>query len=117
MNQLQLILCKLDMECYLQRLLDNGFDTWEVLKDITESDMHEIGLKLGHRRKLQREIATSRGWPPNAPLEQTGQCCGAQQKRQEPKVFGNQASAPIAPRSDYFGSTMPSPLNIDSTFI
>ncbi|PQE21507.1 HMG box protein [Rutstroemia sp. NJR-2017a BBW] len=50
MDQLQFVLSKLEMQSYFERLLDNGFDTWEVLKDITESDMNEIGLKLGHRR-------------------------------------------------------------------
>ncbi|KAG4032771.1 hypothetical protein MFRU_006g02350 [Monilinia fructicola] len=41
-------------------------------------------MRLGHRRKLQREIATSRGWPLNSPLEETPVCrCG--QKKEEQK--------------------------------
>ncbi|PVH81129.1 hypothetical protein DL98DRAFT_531583 [Cadophora sp. DSE1049] len=52
-------------------LFEAGFETWEILKDITERDMQAIGMKLGHRRRLQREIATSRGHPMNAALEQS----------------------------------------------
>jgi hypothetical protein len=37
-------------------LIENGFDDWETVLGITESDMQELGLKLGHRRKLQRAI-------------------------------------------------------------
>lgn len=46
-----------------------GFGTWEDVMDINERDMEKIGMKLGHRRKLQREIASSNGYPSDVPLE------------------------------------------------
>ncbi|KAH8761510.1 hypothetical protein F5883DRAFT_124576 [Diaporthe sp. PMI_573] len=50
---------------YLVAFGDQGFDTWEVILDITESDLDALGVKLGHRRKLQRYIATFRGVAPH----------------------------------------------------
>ncbi|KAK8233585.1 hypothetical protein HDK77DRAFT_246747 [Phyllosticta capitalensis] len=52
---------RLGLSQYLPILLDNGFDSWDVLCDITEDDLTQLGFKLGHRRLLQREIATCRG--------------------------------------------------------
>ncbi|KAF2841802.1 hypothetical protein M501DRAFT_1013192 [Patellaria atrata CBS 101060] len=63
------ILERLNLQQYLPTLLQNGFDDWTTLLDITEDDLRELGFKLGHRRILQREIATARGLPPNHPLE------------------------------------------------
>ncbi|KAK4168530.1 hypothetical protein QBC43DRAFT_200885 [Cladorrhinum sp. PSN259] len=53
---------------YLNAFLDQGFDTWETILDITESDLDALGVKLGHRRKLQRRIANSRGIAADASL-------------------------------------------------
>jgi hypothetical protein len=36
---LESVLNRLDMQCYLHRLLNAGFDSWDVVKDITEYDM------------------------------------------------------------------------------
>ncbi|MCJ1306487.1 hypothetical protein MMC25_000130 [Agyrium rufum] len=49
------------LDQYLQNFYDEGFDTWEVVLYITESDLEHLKVKLGHRRKLQREIAKARG--------------------------------------------------------
>jgi len=48
---------KLEIQEYLDVFLQQGFDTWEAVLDITESDLDAMSVKLGHRRKLQREIA------------------------------------------------------------
>ncbi|KAF2234141.1 hypothetical protein EV356DRAFT_502790, partial [Viridothelium virens] len=56
---LDTILAELNLSQYLQILLDNGFDTWDVVQDITEEDLRQLGFKLGHRRILQRAIAES----------------------------------------------------------
>ncbi|CZT43527.1 uncharacterized protein RSE6_03582 [Rhynchosporium secalis] len=72
---LQFVLAHLGITVYWPLLFETGFETWEILKDITERDMEAIGMKLGHRRRLQREIATSRGHPTNAALEQSAICC------------------------------------------
>ncbi|KAI4120101.1 MAG: hypothetical protein LQ345_000057 [Seirophora villosa] len=55
------ILDRLGLGRYLERFLDEGFETWETVVDITESDLDALGVKLGHRRRLQREIANARG--------------------------------------------------------
>ncbi|KAK4979466.1 hypothetical protein LTR66_000260 [Elasticomyces elasticus] len=44
---------------YKEALFSNGFNSWDALHRITEADMGALGLKLGHRRILQREIAKS----------------------------------------------------------
>ena len=61
MTELGNIFAELGISQYLQDFLDQGFDTWDTILDITESDFDALGVKLGHRRKLQRKIANSRG--------------------------------------------------------
>jgi hypothetical protein len=51
------ILSNLGMSCYLHQFLEQGFDTWEAISGITESDFDALYVKLGHRRKLQQLIA------------------------------------------------------------
>lgn len=58
MTDLRDVLTELGLVAYLYKFIDQGFDTWHAVLDITESD---LGAKLGHRRKLQREIANWRG--------------------------------------------------------
>lgn len=73
-QQLEEIFRELGISQYLDAFLDQGFDTWETILDITESDLDALGVKLGHRRKLQRRIANSRGVAPDAALvSPTGQ--------------------------------------------
>jgi len=55
------LLDHIGLQQYFQVLLDNGFDDWPTVLDITEADLAAMGFKLGHRRTLQREIATFRG--------------------------------------------------------
>ncbi|KAI4285930.1 MAG: hypothetical protein L6R38_000295 [Xanthoria sp. 2 TBL-2021] len=52
---------RLGLGQYLERFVDEGFETWETVLDITESDLDALGVKLGHRRRLQREIANATG--------------------------------------------------------
>ncbi|GAB1310424.1 Non-histone chromosomal protein 6B [Madurella fahalii] len=65
---LETIFGELGISQYLDAFLEQGFDTWETILDITESDLDALGVKLGHRRKLQRQIANSRGVAPDASL-------------------------------------------------
>lgn len=60
MADLEMVLARLDMSDYLDRFLQNSFDTWQVLCEITEEDLEYLGVELGHRRKLQKEIARTR---------------------------------------------------------
>ncbi|KAL9123687.1 MAG: hypothetical protein Q9217_006907 [Psora testacea] len=61
MTELRPILARLGLEKYVDRFADEGFETWDTILDITESDLDALGVKLGHRRILQREIALARG--------------------------------------------------------
>lgn len=61
MPELAEIFAELGISHYLNNFLEQGFDTWETILDITESDFDHLEVKLGHRRKIQRRIANSRG--------------------------------------------------------
>ncbi|KAF1838467.1 hypothetical protein BDW02DRAFT_594716 [Decorospora gaudefroyi] len=63
------VLDRLGLTAYLPVLTDNGFHSWETVVDITEDDLVALNFKLGHRRLLQREIATYRGLPQSLSLE------------------------------------------------
>ncbi len=60
MADLDLTLSWLDMSQYFERFVRAGFDSWVTIMDITEQDLESLNVELGHRRKLQREIANSR---------------------------------------------------------
>ncbi|KAF2475563.1 uncharacterized protein BDR25DRAFT_213998 [Lindgomyces ingoldianus] len=67
---------RLGLSEYLGTLTDNGFSTWETVLDITEDDLTALNFKLGHRRTLQREIASFRGIPSSLSLETDGTSTG-----------------------------------------
>ena len=60
MADLELTLLWLEMPQYFDRFLRAGFDSWGTVLEITEEDLESLGVELGHRRKLQREIANTR---------------------------------------------------------
>ncbi|KAL6164138.1 hypothetical protein ACJQWK_09813 [Exserohilum turcicum] len=68
MSDLKDRLARLGLSQYHQVFVAEGFDTWETVLDITESDLSSLNVKLGHRRKLQRAIAESRGQASEKPL-------------------------------------------------
>ncbi|KAI5811518.1 hypothetical protein DFH27DRAFT_32344 [Peziza echinospora] len=68
MTELESILARLSLSQYLGRLIEEGFEKWETVLDITENDLAFLNFKLGHRRILQREIASARGISPGQPL-------------------------------------------------
>ncbi|KAI1122393.1 hypothetical protein F5Y10DRAFT_76085 [Nemania abortiva] len=68
MNFIETVFGELGISQYLGVFIDQGFDSWETILDITESDLDALGVKLGHRRKLQRRIANYRGVAPDASL-------------------------------------------------
>ncbi|KAL1643495.1 hypothetical protein SLS58_004855 [Diplodia intermedia] len=63
MTDLRQKLEQLGLSQYLEVFVTEGFDTWETVLDIRESDLDSLNVKLGHRRKLQRAIAETRGIP------------------------------------------------------
>jgi class 3 adenylate cyclase len=57
---------KLGLGQYAQRFAENGID-FSVLPDLTDQDLKDIGVLLGHRRKLLRAIAKLTGVEKGAP--------------------------------------------------
>jgi hypothetical protein len=55
-SELSTALARFGLNQYEECLHENGFETWEDVTMITESDMAELGFRLGDRRKLQRAI-------------------------------------------------------------
>jgi hypothetical protein len=68
MSELQATLEAFGLQEYQIRLVKHGFDTWDNLANIKETDMATLGIKLGHRRKIQRENARRLGHPAKEPL-------------------------------------------------
>jgi class 3 adenylate cyclase/predicted ATPase len=48
-------LCELGLEQYVDLFVRNGIDA-EVLSDLTDRDLEQLGVLLGHRRKMLRAI-------------------------------------------------------------
>lgn len=70
-RDLEPVFRELGLSQYLDTFVDQGFDSWETILDIQESDLDILGVKLGHRRKLQRRIANARGIAPSVSLPTT----------------------------------------------
>src|SRR5215469_9207464 len=64
MQQIEDWLKKLGMAEYAQSFADNDIET-SVLRDLTDQDLKDLGVSLGHRRKMLRAIAELSG--PAAP--------------------------------------------------
>ncbi|KAG5932784.1 hypothetical protein E4U53_001181 [Claviceps sorghi] len=67
-RELESVFADLGLSQYLSAFVDQGFDAWDIILDIQESDLDALGVKLGHRRKLQRRIANTRGIAPSISL-------------------------------------------------
>lgn len=63
MTEVEALLTELGMSGYLSDFIEQGFDSWDAILGIVESDFEAIGVKLGHRRRLQRKIASWIGLP------------------------------------------------------
>jgi hypothetical protein len=60
----------LGMSEYAERFAENGIDI-SVLRYLTDQDLKDIGVLLGHRRKLLAAIAELAGAVPAAPQPKT----------------------------------------------
>jgi hypothetical protein len=58
-------LASLGMSEYPQRFTENGIDV-SVLRHLTDQDLKELGVSLGHRRKMLAAIAEVAGAPISA---------------------------------------------------
>ena len=56
-------LASIGLSEYAQRFAENAIDL-SVLRDLTEQDLKELGVLLGHRRKILRAIAEFDGVAP-----------------------------------------------------
>ena len=59
-------LASLDLGEYARRFAENAVDL-SVIRDLTENDLKELGVLLGHRRKMLRAIAELQGAPASEP--------------------------------------------------
>ena len=59
MQQIADWLKELGMLEYAERFLDNDIDT-SVLRELTDQDLKDLGVSLGHRRKYKRRPAPGR---------------------------------------------------------
>ena len=66
MQQIADWLKKLGMSEYAERFAESDIDT-SVLRDLTDQDLKELGVSLGHRRKMLRAIAELAGANPTSP--------------------------------------------------
>jgi class 3 adenylate cyclase/tetratricopeptide (TPR) repeat protein len=57
---------KLGMSEYAERFAESDIDT-SVLRDLTDQDLKDLGVSLGHRRKMLRAIAELAGAVPASP--------------------------------------------------
>jgi class 3 adenylate cyclase/tetratricopeptide (TPR) repeat protein len=55
-------LTSIDLAQYAQTFAENGIDL-SVIRDLTEQDLKELGVLLGHRRKILRAIGQLEGTP------------------------------------------------------
>ena len=63
MQQIADWLKTLGMSEYAERFAESDIDT-SVLRDLTDQDLKELGVSLGHRRKMLRAIAEFVAVPP-----------------------------------------------------
>src|SRR5260370_35371558 len=59
-------LASIDLGEYAQRFAENAID-FSVIRDLTERDLKELGVLLGHRRKILRAIAELQRAPASTP--------------------------------------------------
>lgn len=86
MSDLRSIFAELGLCQYLDDFIDQGFDSWQTILDIQESDFDVLKVKLGHRRKLQRKIANSRGYSFDRALESQDSPLFDRSAEEPPKV-------------------------------
>ena len=60
MSEIEKWLRDLGLPQYANRFAENGIDS-SVLRDLTDEDLKELGVLLGHRRKILRAIAELQG--------------------------------------------------------
>ncbi|KAI8145914.1 hypothetical protein BJV82DRAFT_602726 [Fennellomyces sp. T-0311] len=67
-NEVRDLLSRCKLLQYMEIFINEGFDTLKSLCEVSEDDMIAMKVKRGHRRLIQREIATLKGIPRHEPL-------------------------------------------------
>src|SRR5215813_1547272 len=73
MQQIADWLEKLGMSEYAQRFADNGIDV-SVLPHLTDQDLKDVGVLLGHRRKMLAAIVSLNDTPAAAANAHVAEC-------------------------------------------
>lgn len=71
-SEVEAFLCGLKLDRYVGIFFEHGFDGMEVVQEMTESHMREIGMAVGHVVKLQKKLGEMRpqpAAPPPAPAK------------------------------------------------
>jgi len=96
MQQIADWLEKLGMSEYAQRFAESDIDT-SVLRDLTDQDLKDLGVSLGHRRKMLRAIAEFAGAAPTFPQPEFRESKSRETaERSEPSIPAAAPSAPSA---------------------
>lgn len=69
-QEVETFMADLKLDRYTGLLLENGFDCMEIVREMEESHMREIGMSAGHALKLRKRLEELR--PPRPPPEGLG---------------------------------------------
>ena len=58
--ELRIVLAQMGLEKYYARLVDNGFDNWDTILDVQDSDLRTMKFKPKHIQILRRELSLIR---------------------------------------------------------
>jgi predicted ATPase/class 3 adenylate cyclase len=92
-------LASLELGEYAQRFAENAIDL-SVICDLTESDLKELGVLLGHRRKILRAIAELQRAPASTPQMETEPARDAERRQLTVMFCDLVGSAALAARLD-----------------
>ena len=71
---------KIGMEQYCDAVIENGIDEIDILMEVTEKHLEEIGIRVGHRIRMLREIRRIR--------EEDGVVIGKDEEKQKGNDYG-----------------------------
>jgi class 3 adenylate cyclase len=88
MTKLQELLKELGLEQYAAVLAENDIE-FDILSDLSESDLEKLGLSLGHRRKLLKALAALKPAPSQPEASPTTSEAKEAERRQVTVLFSD----------------------------
>jgi Adenylate and Guanylate cyclase catalytic domain/SAM domain (Sterile alpha motif) len=88
MTKLQELLKELGLEQYARVLAENDIE-FDILSDLSESDLEKLGLSLGHRRKLLKALAALKPAPSQPEASPTTSEAKEAERRQVTVLFSD----------------------------